>query len=276
MKFKKNPIMRHVLIMLLCLASFSLKAFAQYERSATFQDTIVNSAVESLAKEDTVYGITDKLAFPKYNIDDYFAKNIKISNEVIRSGIRSIVTVQFIVEKNGTISNPTIVKGGEIGKGLPEEALRVISQMPPWIPAMNDGESVRSYMRVPIAFGAKQKINYNAASESANSVAIDSNVILKTGAFYRIAPLSYFNSKIKYPKEALANNIQGKVTVQFIVEKNGSLSDIEVKEGTELAHGIPEEAVRLVKSMSKWTPAVDNRGNAIRVKTWLSISFYLP
>lgn len=85
--------------------------------------------------------------------------------------------------------------------------------------------------------------------------------------FYR-----YLASNVKYPEEAIKNNVQGKVFLSFIVERTGELSDIQVVR--KLGSGTDEEAVRLLSGSPKWTPGISN-GKAVRVKYNIPISFTL-
>lgn len=82
----------------------------------------------------------------------------------------------------------------------------------------------------------------------------------------------YLKNKIKYPAEAQKNNIQGKVFLSFIVEKDGTLTDINVER--KLGGGTDEEAVRVLKESPKWTPGIQN-GKAVRAKYNIPISFSL-
>ncbi|MBB2151043.1 M56 family metallopeptidase [Pedobacter gandavensis] len=86
-------------------------------------------------------------------------------------------------------------------------------------------------------------------------------------AFYH-----YLSSTVKYPKEAVTNNVQGKVFLSFIVEKDGSLVDIKVER--KLGSGTDEEAVRVLRESPKWIPGIqDNK--AVRVKYNIPINFTL-
>ena len=82
----------------------------------------------------------------------------------------------------------------------------------------------------------------------------------------------FINDNITYPPEATAKRIQGKVYVQFIVEKDGSLSDINIRRG---AHELlNEEAIRVIKLMPKWKPG-SMRGKTVRVRYTIPITFGL-
>ena len=76
----------------------------------------------------------------------------------------------------------------------------------------------------------------------------------------------------KYPQEALENNITGRVYVQFVVEKNGSITQVKVVRGVDKA--LDQEAVRVVSSMPKWKPGMQ-RDKAVRVKYTVPINFQL-
>ncbi len=80
----------------------------------------------------------------------YLSKNIHYPDKASKMGIEGKVWVQLIIENNGKVSNVELSKG--IGFGCDEEALRVISQMPDWIPGENNGKKVRVRMKVSVNF----------------------------------------------------------------------------------------------------------------------------
>lgn len=82
----------------------------------------------------------------------------------------------------------------------------------------------------------------------------------------------YLNESIKYPEEAKELGIQGRVFVNFVVETNGSVSNVKVLRG--IGGGCDEEAIRVVQSMPKWTPG-KQRGIPVRVSYNLPIKFTL-
>ena len=82
----------------------------------------------------------------------------------------------------------------------------------------------------------------------------------------------WLSQNIRYPAAAQENNIQGKVTVQFVVELNGSISNVVVVRGVD--PNLDKEAVRVVKSMPKWTPGMQN-GRPVRSKFTLPVNFKL-
>ena len=82
----------------------------------------------------------------------------------------------------------------------------------------------------------------------------------------------YLGKNIKYPAMAKDAGIQGIVYVNFVVYEDGSIKDVKVLRG--IGGGCDEEALRVVKSMPKWTPG-KQRGKAVRVSYNLPIRFTL-
>jgi len=77
---------------------------------------------------------------------------------------------------------------------------------------------------------------------------------------------------IRYPARAFENNVQGKVFLTFVVEKDGSLTDIKVIRG--IGSGCDEEAVRVVSISPKWKPGIQN-GRIVRAEFTVPITFTL-
>ena len=86
------------------------------------------------------------------------------------------------------------------------------------------------------------------------------------------AMMAYIKSNLKYPAFASENGIQGRVTLSFVVEKDGSISNIEILHSP--AEELNQEAIRLVKTMPKWKPGV-LKGEKVRVKYVLPVTFRL-
>lgn len=86
------------------------------------------------------------------------------------------------------------------------------------------------------------------------------------------ALMAYLQSNIKYPQMAKELEIQGKVIIEFVVETDGSVTNVTVKRG--IGGGCDEEAVRVVKAMPKWKPG-KQRGKPVRVRYTLPVTFQL-
>lgn len=82
----------------------------------------------------------------------------------------------------------------------------------------------------------------------------------------------WIGKNVKYPVLAMENGIQGKVYIQFVIEKDGSITDVKVIRGVDAS--LDKEAIRVVQSMPKWKPG-KQRGKAVRVSYTLPINFQL-
>ena len=86
------------------------------------------------------------------------------------------------------------------------------------------------------------------------------------------ALFEYLSKNIKYPVVAEENGIQGRVIVTFVVERDGSITDVKVAKSVDPS--LDKEAMRVVKSMPHWIPGKQN-GSAVRVKYTLPVTFRL-
>lgn len=86
------------------------------------------------------------------------------------------------------------------------------------------------------------------------------------------AMFDFIGKNLKYPKEAVKNNIQGKVLIKLIIEEDGSISETAIAKS--LGYGCDEEVTRVVKAMPKWSPGKkDNQ--LVRTSFVLPIMFAL-
>jgi protein TonB len=84
--------------------------------------------------------------------------------------------------------------------------------------------------------------------------------------------MKFLSSHIKYPVVAEENGIQGRVIAQFVVERDGSISDVKVIKSVDPS--LDKEAIRVLKSMPKWIPGKQN-GAPVRVKYTVPVTFRL-
>lgn len=84
--------------------------------------------------------------------------------------------------------------------------------------------------------------------------------------------MEYLSNNIKYPSIAQENNIQGRVVVEFVVNKDGSIVEPKVMRSVDTS--LDNEAMRVIKSMPKWNPG-KQRGKAVRVRYTVPVLFRL-
>ena len=84
--------------------------------------------------------------------------------------------------------------------------------------------------------------------------------------------MQYLNKNIKYPVIAQEQGVQGRVIVQFVVNKDGSIVDAQVVRSVDPY--LDKEAIRVINTMPKWTPG-KQRGKPVRVKFTVPVAFRL-
>ena len=123
--------------------------------------TEVDTDTAAAVAEDMPADLTDISAVdtdPEYPggieaLYKYLSENIQYPEAAKAEGVSGRVFVRFVVETDGTITGTEVLRG--IGGGCDEEALRVVSAMPKWTPAMKDGKAVRVQYTVPFTFTLK-------------------------------------------------------------------------------------------------------------------------
>ena len=81
---------------------------------------------------------------------NWLGKNVNYPATAQEKGIQGRVIIQFVVERDGSITEPKVVRG--VDPDLDKEALRVISIMPNWKPGMQKGKAVRVKYTLPVAY----------------------------------------------------------------------------------------------------------------------------
>ena len=106
---------------------------------------------EVKAEENKVYDVVEQQpSFAQGNLNQWLASHIKYPAVAAENGIEGRVIVQFVVGKDGSISNVTVVRG--VDSSLDAEAKRVVQSMPKWIPGKQNGQSVNCKFTLPVSF----------------------------------------------------------------------------------------------------------------------------
>jgi protein TonB len=119
------------------------------------EEVIVETEAEDMPEEtvDEIFTIVEQQPAPVGGLNafyNYVSQNLKYPPKASRMGIEGRVFVEFIVEKDGSLTDIKVVKG--IGGGCDEEAIRVLSGAPNWLPGKQRGNPVRVRMVMPIMF----------------------------------------------------------------------------------------------------------------------------
>ena len=123
-------------------------------------DGTVLKAVENIAapeppkheeEQNKIFEVVEQQPqFPGGSVNGWLADHIKYPVVAAENGISGRVVVQFVVERDGSVSQVRVVRG--VDPSLDKEAQRVISSMPKWIPGKQNGQAVRSRFTVPVTF----------------------------------------------------------------------------------------------------------------------------
>ena len=116
-------------------------------------EEVVVAPVEEKENVDEIFSVVEESAEPKSGMGafyKYVGEKIKYPAQARRMGVEGRVFVQFVVNRDGSIVDVTVLKG--IGAGCDEEATRIVQSAPAWKPGKQRGKPVRQKMVIPIIF----------------------------------------------------------------------------------------------------------------------------
>ena len=207
----------------------------------------------------------------------FLQQNVKYPKEAQEQGKQGRVIVQFVVNKDGSISNDTIVRS--VDPLLDAEALRVVRSMPNWTPGKQRGKEVRVRFTLPVTFrldgGEESKpVEVKQVVKAPTQGDEIFNVVEEQAMFPGgdTELMKFIQRNIRYPKEAQEQGKQGRVIVQFVVEKDGSITEAKVERSADPQ--LDAEALRIVSAMPNWTPG-KQRGEPVRTRFTLPVTFRL-
>lgn len=273
-----------------------------YSDGSTQKDQPVPAAVPAVPRKprdpsDQVFTVVEVMPeFPggQGALLQFLARSVKYPVIAQENGIQGRVTASFIVEKDGSISDIEVIRG--VDPSLDKEAVRVLSQMPNWKPGTQRGKEVAVKYTVPVTFRLQGKDNNKPApsgdqkednngiivvgygeQKSTESVDASNQVFVMVEKMPQFPggedALNRFIAKtVQYPVIAQQNGIQGRVICSFIINPDGSISDVEVTQGVDPS--LDKEALRVINQMPKWTPGMQ-RGKAVKVKYTTPVTFRL-
>ena len=219
----------------------------------------------------------------------FLSKNIRYPVNAQKNGTQGRVTVHFVVNADGSLSNIGIIRG--VDPELDGEAVRVISAMPKWKPGTQGGKPVRVKYTVPVMF----RLNDEKKEEFKPVPKIDESIVVVGYASQEKSPaeedvvfevveqmpsfaggmgglMRYLSKNIKYPVAAQKAGAQGQVIVQVIIDSNGNVTNPKITKSVDPS--LDAEAIRVTSNMPKWQPGMQ-RGKAVNVKYTFPIDFKL-
>ncbi|MFN3997226.1 TonB family protein [Algoriphagus sp.] len=164
MKINKMKINKITWISAVCLLLFSascdlateqeIEGPTQVEAKPSMGPTNIAARINDVGKDGkSIFDVTEVQPNPPGGMEGwnkYLQENLTYPAEAKRNGVEGTVIVVFVINSDGSISDPEILRG--IGGGADEEALRVVRNSPNWTPAQQRDQVVNSRMRLPIRF----------------------------------------------------------------------------------------------------------------------------
>ncbi|WP_436414252.1 TonB family protein [Petrimonas sp.] len=217
---------------------------------------------------------------------NFISENIVYPKIAQENGIQGRVITNFIIEKDGSLSDIQVVRG--VDPSLDKEAVRLIAAMPKWTPGTQRGNKVRVRYLLPIVFrlsgnDANVEVDKETQQKQEMLNAAIQKIVGNDEIFVVVeeqpefpggnaAMMNFISENIRYPKEAHQKGIQGRVITNFVVMKDGSISNVQIMRGVDAL--LDAEAIRVLESMPVWKPG-KQRGEPVNVRFTLPVVFRL-
>jgi TonB family protein len=185
------------------------------------------------------------------NFREWVQKNLIYPEVAKENGIFGRITLQFAVNSQGKVVDVKVLRG--VDPSLDNEAIRVVTSSPDWVPAKQSGKNVKQQFVMPVVFPQGEKastINQQNGDEPAF-------VFVEEQALFQGGTLDVFREWVQkhliYPDEAIKQGIFGRITIQFAVNSEGKVCDIKIIRGVHPS--LDAETMRVVGQSPVWTPA---------------------
>lgn len=185
LKEKSNPWARAKYLYILPLAALAVTAFARPEVSAVADEISAVKVIAPAVHDSIQPNVQPAVAAPSSALDQmpefpggmealntYLRNNIRYPQEAQKAGIQGRVIIQFIVSKDGSITDAEVVKS--VDPQLDAEGLRLIKNMPRWKPGMRKGQAIRVKQTLPIRF---------AFTKTSDKPENSNSIFLKNGSY---------------------------------------------------------------------------------------------
>ena len=217
-------------------------------------------------------------------INHHIATNLVYPKEAHDKGIQGRVLTQFVIDKYGNVIDINL-RGPYKGELLEKEAKRIISTLPKFKPGKHNGKFVKVKYGVPISFkipgrapsnvrvkdvDLSETVNFNTVNQIPAFKSCSKN---KTEVCFNEQLIKYINNHFTYPKEAVNNNIEGKVLIYFVINKNGEISNIKTR-APEGCYVLEQATKKLFEELPTFIPGKHN-GGVVNVKHVFPVDFKL-
>ncbi len=264
---------------------FVAKAFT----NSDFEKPIYSYNYPQISTE--VLDVVPKTTTGETNIGDYIQSKISDIGGWTKDAYCK-VNARFIIETDGSVSNlvleggdfftkphkiieemwyyaPTWIEDAKID-GFNNQVAKVISSTK-FVPGKKNGKPVRTYCAYEISHVVSVKFGSTNNDIDDDKVYTEVDVMPEFPGGQQ-ALYKYLGNNLRVKVEGTEEALQGRVFVNFIIEKDGSISNVKVVKGADGCEACNKEAVRVVSSMPKWSPG-KHHYNPVRVSFTIPISF---
>lgn len=197
-----------------------------------------------------------------YSMHHFISRMLQYPDAAIENNITGKVYVSVTVEADGSLSNIEVLKG--IGSGCDEEALRIVSLMPNWYPGVHEEKNVRVSTTIPIVFQKLPKSD-GPIHNNADVLPVFTESLFNFGY--------YMSAALRYPAGVPRESIVDTVNILYVVETDGSLTNIILKDSKNELNAFDYEAIRVIEKLSgRFKPGyIDDE--PVRVRLFVSVVF---
>ena len=266
---KSSPWQKAKVLVALPMAALAVVAFANpdVERVAEQVETESQAVVEK-AKADVagVETAAEQQSAEKQEVADEQGKNVSVKGVVVQKEDGNPIVGVAVTVRGTKIGAVTDVDGKFHIDNVPVGSWIDVFMIDCEIGSLQVTEQNASNLHFAIAYDGP------SSSKSPGSDAFDVVEEMPVYPGGMPAMMDFFYKNMKYPKEAFDAKQEGRVIAQFVVEKDGSITDAHIVKSVSPA--LDAEALRIVNAMPNWTPGRQN-GKPVRVKYTVPISFKL-
>ncbi len=215
-------------------------------------------------------------------LQKHISENFRYPEEAQKLGIQGRVSIIFIIDQDGNITN--IRKRGP-HKLLEAEAERIITLLPKMTPGKHDGKTVNIPFSIPIAFklGSEYTEQRKEFQNSQDDMDVPFAVVDQVPVFpgcegdddkrgcFQESMREHIRKNFRYPEEAQKLGIQGRVNILFVIDEVGNITDIRKRGPDRL---LEDEAERIIALLPSMKPG-KQKGKAVNVPFSIPITFKL-
>lgn len=202
----------------------------------------------------------------------YVYQRVVYPPEAISENIEGTAVVTFVVEKDGSITQPEIIRdlGGNTGIAALQVVLAMQQENIRWIPGKSDGEPVRVQFNLPVKFKLKDPDPFVVVGRDTVYTVFDEALDFEGGAEGLEA---FLDQSLDYPKVGLDSCDMGQIDIQILVEADGNVRILNLTDYNDLGFDFWYSAIDAATSTNrKWKPAV-YQGRNVNASLDLSLSF---